>query len=122
MLRENADYRRTFLGNLGSSLGTAVSHDRLPLLVLALGGSAVQAGSIATVSLGTRLAFRLPAGLLVDRWNRRTVALATDLVRCVALGSVPLAASLGAVRFWQLLLVALVEGLATALSARRSAS
>jgi MFS family permease len=115
VLRENADYRRTFLGNLGSSLGTAVSTIAFPLLVLALGGSAVQAGSIATVSLGTRLAFRLPAGLLVDRWNRRTVALATDLVRCVALGSVPLAASLGAVRFWQLILVAAVEGLATAL-------
>ncbi len=115
VLRENADYRRTFLGNLGSSLGTAVSTIAFPLLVLALGGSAVQAGSIATVSLGTRLAFRLPAGLLVDRWNRRTVALATDLVRCVALGSVPLAASLGAVRFWQLIPVAAVEGLATAL-------
>ncbi|MGF1432039.1 MFS transporter [Kitasatospora sp. LaBMicrA B282] len=115
VLRTNANLRWSFLGNLTSNLGSAISTLAFPLLVLSLGGNAVQAGSVATVSLVTRLGFRLPAGGLVDRWNRRVVMLVADLVRCAALASVPLAALWVAPRYWQLLLVAVVEGLASAL-------
>ena len=115
VLRRNTDYRRAFLGDLTSSLGSAMSAIAFPLLVLGLGGSAVQAGSVATVALASRLAVRLPAGALVDRWNRRTVALVTDLARMAALGSIPLAAAFGALRFPQLIGVAVAEGLATSL-------
>lgn len=115
VLRRNADYRRAFLGSLTSSLGTAMSAIAFPLLVLALGGSAVQAGALATIALATRLAFRLPAGSLVDRWSRRTVALAADLVRTAALGSIPVAAAAGVLGYPQLVAVCVIEGLASAL-------
>lgn len=115
VLRTNPDFRRAFLGDLTSSLGTAMSVIAFPLLVLSTGGSAVQAGSIGTVSLVTQLGFRLPAGYLVDRWDRRTVMLAADVVRVVALGSVPLAAVWGRLVFGQLVVVAAVEGVASAL-------
>ncbi|WP_329575692.1 MFS transporter [Kitasatospora sp. NBC_01250] len=115
VLWSNPDLRRSFLGNLTSNLGSAISGLAFPLLVLSLGGSAVQAGLVATVSLVTRLGFRLPAGALVDRWNRRVVMMATDLVRCATLASIPLAALWSTPQYWQLLLVAVVEGLASAL-------
>jgi MFS family permease len=114
VLRVNGDFRLGFLSELTSSLGTAVSTIAFPLLVLSLGGSATQAGSLATLALATRLSLRLPAGHLVDRWSRRSAMLAADLVRFAALGSIPLVAALGRLTFLQLLAVAVVEGVATA--------
>ncbi|MGW6912677.1 MFS transporter [Kitasatospora sp. NPDC054939] len=115
VLRSNRDFRRSFLADLASTLGSAMSTIAYPLLVLGLGGSAAQAGAVATVTLVTRLGFRLPAGSLVDRWNRRTVMLTTDLVRMLAVASIPLTALSGPPAYPHLLLVAAVEGMATAL-------
>jgi MFS family permease len=115
VLRTNPDFRKAFLGDLTSSLGTAMSVIAFPLLVLSIGGSAVEAGSIGTVSLGTQLGFRLPAGYFADRWNRRTLMVTTDVVRLVALGSIPVVALAGRLEFPQLIVVASVEGLASAL-------
>jgi hypothetical protein len=115
VLRANADFRLVYVSELASCLGSAMSAIAYPLLVLSLGGTAVQAGSVATVSLSARLALRLPAGQLADRWNRRTVMLVTDLARVVALGSIPLAAAFGGVGYPQLVAVAVAEGAATAL-------
>jgi MFS family permease len=115
VLRTNRNFRRLFLADLTSSLGTGISTIAFPLLVLSITGNAVLAGSVATVSLATRLALRLPAGYLVDRWTPRTVMILADAVRFAALISVPVVAGLGGLGFLQLLAVAVVEGLATAL-------
>ncbi|MFJ9690868.1 MFS transporter [Kitasatospora sp. NPDC101183] len=115
VLWTNANLRRSFLADLTSNLGSALSTLAYPLLVLSLGGSAVQAGTVATVALATRLGLRLPAGSLVDRWNRRTVMLLADLVRCAAVATVPLVAFWSVTPYWQLLLVAVIEGSASAL-------
>jgi MFS family permease len=52
----------------------------------------------------------LPAGALVDRWDRRKVMLLCDTGRAIALGSIPLALWLGHLSFLQLSLVSLIEG------------
>lgn len=114
VLRHHRAYRRVFASDLVSSLGTGMSAIAFPLLVLASGGSAVQAGTLATVSLTVRLALRLPAGHLADRLSARDVMVAADLVRMVAVGSIPVTAGLGLLAYPQLLVVALVEGAATA--------
>ena len=115
VVRVNREYRLMFVADAASSLGTMVSTLAFPLLVLHLGGSAVQAGSIATVSLAVRLVLRLPAGAFVDRRDPFTVLVATDVVRLLALGSVPVVALLAVPTYPQLLAVALVDGLAGAL-------
>lgn len=53
---------------------------------------------------------QIPAGVLVDRWDRRRIMLACDGGRLVALGSIPLAGVLGRVTYAQVLVVAFVEG------------
>lgn len=111
-LRGNVDFRRYWLGQLTSSLGSQLSLIAYPLLVLALGGTPAQAGGIATASLVARLAFRLPAGLIVDHVDRRRLMLCADLVRAVAVGSIPLAALLSTPTYPHLLTVALIEGIA----------
>jgi MFS family permease len=112
-LRGNADFRRYWVGQLASDLGSQLSLVAYPLLVLAAGGTPAQAGGIATASLVVRMACRLPAGVLVDRFDRRRTMLAADLLRAAALGTVPLAALVGGPSYLQLLAVAVVEGAAS---------
>ncbi|HEX6682109.1 MAG TPA: MFS transporter [Candidatus Limnocylindrales bacterium] len=109
-LRDNVDFRRYWLGQVFSDIGTQLSLVAFPLLVLSLGGSAAQAGGIATGSLVARTVCRLPAGVLVDRWDRRRVMVASDLIRAVALATIPLAALAGPIRYPHLVFVAILEG------------
>jgi MFS family permease len=112
-LRSNVDFRRYWIGQAASDLGSNLSLVAYPLLVLAAGGSAVQAGAIASASLLTRLVCRLPSGIIVDWFDRRVLLLAGDLIRAAALGSIPLAALFGGPGYPQIVAVAVVEGAAT---------
>lgn len=47
----------------------------------------------------------LPAGAMVDRWNRRRVMIASDIIRALIIGTVPVMAAFGWLRFEHLLAV-----------------
>ncbi|HEX5493472.1 MAG TPA: MFS transporter [Mycobacteriales bacterium] len=114
-LWSNHAYTRYWVGRAVSQFGSALSVIAFPLLVLAEGGRATQAGAVASCSLITRVVLRLPAGHLADRVNQRTLMVGMDLIRLAALGSIPVAGLMGWLSYPQLLVVALVEGTATAL-------
>ncbi|MFB7650618.1 MULTISPECIES: MFS transporter [unclassified Streptomyces] len=114
VLRGNKDFRLYWTSSALSTLGSQMSLIAFPLLVLSLGQGAAQAGLVATASLLTRFVLRLPAGQLADRMDRRRLMVGTDLIRMVAVGSIPVAASLGSLVYPHLLAVAVVEGCATA--------
>jgi hypothetical protein len=59
--------------------------------------------------------FSLPAGVLVDRWNRKRVMLLCELGRFLSLASIPLAFALGHLSVYQLYLNAFLEGTLTVL-------
>jgi MFS family permease len=111
-LWRNRDFLLLWNGQTISTLGTNISTLALPLLVLALTHSPAQAGLLTATRLLPYLLFSLPAGALLDRWNRKSVMIGCDLVRWLALGSVPLAFALGHLTLIQLYLVAFVEGTA----------
>jgi predicted MFS family arabinose efflux permease len=113
-LLHHHDYLLLWTGSTVSGLGSQLSVLAYPLLVLAIGGNATQAGAVGTCSLITRLIFRLPGGHLTDRLNWRWLMICMDLVRLIAVGSVPLTGLLGVLAFPQLLAVAFAEGTATA--------
>jgi MFS family permease len=93
-----------------STVGTRVSGIADPLLVLAITGSPTQAGVVAFAQTLPFLVFFLPAGALVDRWDRRRVMLSCEIGRGLALGSVAVATALGLVTVPQLIVVAFIEG------------
>ncbi len=95
-----------------SVLGTNISALALPLLVLAVTHSPAQAGLITAVRQLPYLLFSLPAGALIDRWDRKAAMIRCDLIRWVAMGSVPLAFAFGHLTLVQLYIVAFVEGTA----------
>jgi predicted MFS family arabinose efflux permease len=61
------------------------------------------------VVAGTAFVLRLPAGVLVDRWNRRAILLACDGARAVNAAAFALALALGHFYFAQILVVAFFE-------------
>src|SRR5205085_3017078 len=109
-LRRNRDYMLLWSGQIVSSTGTRVSQLALPLLVLALTNSPAQAGLVGAMRGIPYALFILPAGALVDRWNRKLVMILCDTGRALALGSIPLALLLGHLTLAQLYIVSLVEG------------
>jgi MFS family permease len=83
-LWRNRDFNLLWISQSLSDLGTAISALAVPLLVLVLTHSPVQAGLVGTIGLVVTVLCRLPAGVLVDRIDRRRVMLACDAVRLVA--------------------------------------
>ena len=94
-----------------SDAGTQVSHLAFPLLVLALTGSPAQAGLVGTLRAAPYFLLALPAGALVDRWDRRTVMLVCDSGRALCLGAIALAAAMNALSLPLIYAVALGEGM-----------
>ncbi len=109
-LWSNRDYMLLWSGQAVSSLGTQVSTIAFPFLVLALTGSLAQAGLMGGLRALPYLIFSLPAGALIDRWDRKRVMIICDTGRALALGSIPIALLLAQLTMIQLYIVSAVEG------------
>ncbi|HEY8316468.1 MAG TPA: MFS transporter [Gaiellaceae bacterium] len=97
-------------GRLLSSTGTQLTTIAYPLLVLALTHSPAKAGFVSFARLIPYALLALVAGVAADRWNRKTLMLAADGVRALAIASLVTTVLLHRVSFWQIPLVAFVEG------------
>jgi MFS family permease len=109
-LWRNRDFMLLWSGQLVSSVGSRVSLLAFPLLILAITHSPAQAGLIAALRGIPYALFVLPAGALIDRWDRKRVMILCDSGRALALGSIPLALVFGHLTIVQLYIVSLVEG------------
>lgn len=109
-LRRNRDFLLLQAGQLLSSAGTQTTSIAYPLLVLALTGSAAQAGLVSFARALPAVLLGLPAGLAADRWSRRRLMIAADAVRVLAIGGLAAAILAHRVAFWAIPLVAFVEG------------
>lgn len=109
-LHRNLDYVALLGAQALSITGREIQGLVLPLLVLALTGSPTQVGLIGAVQSIPYLLLSLPAGALVDRWNRKTVLLICEGARASAFGSIPVAWMLGDFSLLQLYVVAAVTG------------
>lgn len=109
-LWRNRDYILLWLGQTISVVGTQVSQLAFPLLVLALTQSPAQAGFVAAARSVPWLVFALPAGALVDRWDRKRTMLLCSAGSALALGSIVAAYALGALTITQIVAVSFIEG------------
>ncbi len=106
----NRDYMLLWSGQTISAVGSGVSGIAFPLLILAITHDPSQAGYALALRSLPYLIFSLPAGALIDRWNRKLVMILCDTGRALALGSIPVAWALGYLTVAQLYGVAAVEG------------
>ncbi len=108
-LWRNRDYLILTSGNGISAIGSQVSLVAFPLLFLTLTHSPAQAGLMSAVRNLPMVLLMLPAGALVDRWDRKRLMIICDTGRALALGSIPLALWLGQLSYLQLYIVALAS-------------
>jgi MFS family permease len=109
-LRRNRDFVLLQAGQLQSTAGTESTAIAYPLLVLATTHSAASAGIATFARLVPYAVFGLLAGVVADRWNRKHVMIASDLVRALAIASLVVALLLDRLTFAQITVVAFVEG------------
>jgi len=113
-LWHHLDFRRLWIGETVSQFGTFISQLALPLVaILVLHASTFEVGLLATFEMLAFLVIGLPAGAWVDRMRFRWVLIVNDVIRAVALGSIPLAQLFGILTIGQLYVVAIVTGLST---------
>ncbi len=113
-LLRQVDYRRLWVGETVSQFGSQVSLLAIPYIAtVVLQVTPFEVALLGAVQFLPFLLFALPAGAWVDRLRRRPILISGDLVRVVALGTIPVAWALGVLTLWQLYLVGFVAGIAT---------
>jgi MFS family permease len=108
-LRRNRDFLLLQAGQLFSTFGSDMSHIAYLLLALAVTHSATAAGSVSAMLIAPMLAFNLVAGMAADRYDRRRLMIASDMVGGVALATLAAAIVAGFPRLWLILVVAFVD-------------
>jgi predicted MFS family arabinose efflux permease len=112
-LRRNRDFQLLWIGQAISALGSRVSTIAYPLLVLSLTGSPADAGIVGFAATIPYLLIQLPAGVLVDRIDRRRAMIVCDAGRLVVLAGLAAAVAAGHAPLVLIAAVALVEGCLT---------
>ncbi|HEX7102282.1 MAG TPA: MFS transporter [Nitrolancea sp.] len=107
----NLSFRRFWGGFALSSVGDAMTRVALIWFVYQLTGSPRALGLLSVCYTGPILIGGLVAGSLLDRFDRRNVMIADNLIRGVAVALIPLLHALGRLELWHLYTVAAVYGL-----------
>lgn len=81
----NRDIFLLWIGQLISHAGDAIYMIALPWLILELTGSKTTTSLIAVCAYLPAVLFSLPAGVIVDRFNRRTVMIFSDAARMITI-------------------------------------
>ena len=109
-LRKNRDFVLLQVGQALSTVGSTSTQIAYPLLVLATTHSPAKAGVVGFANIVPYALFGLFAGVAADRWNRKAVMIAMDVVRVLGMTSVVVALALSKLTFAQVVVVAFLEG------------
>lgn len=113
-LRRNRDFSWLVWGRTCQMTGGAMTSLALMLYAVDLTGSSRWGAAVMAASSVGTLTMSLPAGVLVDRWDRRKVMVWTSLALATVLAGVPGAAVLGVLRPVHLVVVAVVVAVLSA--------
>jgi MFS family permease len=113
-LWHNPGFLKLWLGETVSEFGSQITQIAVPLAAaVVLTATPAEMGVLAALQMLPFLLISLPAGVWVDRMRRKPILIGADLVRGVALLTVPLAGITGHLSMPLLYLVSLVTGAAT---------
>ena len=110
-LLRRRDYALLWGGATVSALGDGMSFVALVWLLVERGGGAGDIGILSAIYTAPVIVGGLVAGVILDRFDRRRVIAADNVIRGLAIASVPIADVLGILSTGQLFVVAAVYGL-----------
>lgn len=113
-LWRDRNFTTMWTGQALSQFGAQITELAIPVLaVLLLNATEWEVGVLNAANLAAFLVVGLPAGAWIDRMRKRHVMIWADLVRAIALSTLPILAMFGALQMWHLYVVALIMGIAT---------
>ncbi|HEU5355236.1 MAG TPA: MFS transporter [Actinocrinis sp.] len=115
-LSRNRRFQALWVGGATAYLGSSFVIVAAPLLILSMTGSAAQAGVYGFVDATASIAAGLPAGMLLDRYDRRTLMIASETVRALAYATAVAALLAGHLTMLHVFAVAAVTGAARTFS------
>ncbi len=90
-----ADFRRLWLGQVVSVVGDKIHTIAMAVMVYAVTGSMLHMGVMLGVTILPAALFGLPAGVYIDRWDRRTTMMFADVVRAALVLLIPVSVAVG---------------------------
>jgi MFS family permease len=111
LLREHDDFRRLWLAQTISQVGSQVTYLAIPLTAaVTLRATPAEMGVLTAMGALPALLIGVFAGAFVDRRRRRPILISADLARALVLGTIPVAWLLGALSMPLLILITLLAG------------
>ena len=111
----HANYRRFWLGQIGSLVGAWMQSVALPWLVLQLGGSALQLGLVMACLFGPSMIVAPLGGVLADRVDKRLTLIVVNAVAMVQATAMFVLVFSGVVEIWHVYVLAVVAGVVGAI-------
>jgi MFS family permease len=124
LLRTNPPFRRLWIGQAVSMLGSEFTGVAIPYQMYVLTGSTLQVGLLALTALAPLLTMTLVGGALADALDRRALLLRTEAVLALSSGALAVNAFLSSPRIWLLYVLSFANAAAFSLgvAAMRSAT
>ena len=95
-----------------SALGDGITQSALPVLAVSLTADTRLIAGVSFALFLPWFLFALPAGVVVDRYNRQRIMVITNLIRAALLGAIALTAATGTLNIWILMAILFVVGTA----------
>jgi MFS family permease len=108
------DFRLLWTGMSISLLGDGIFLVAMAWQAYELWNAPVALSLLGIAMTVPTIAFLLPAGVLSDRLDRRTLMLAADLARAAVIGTLAVLSLTGALTFWGLVAIVVLYGVGTA--------
>ncbi|HYI66300.1 MAG TPA: MFS transporter [Candidatus Limnocylindrales bacterium] len=108
------NYRIYWFGQIGSLVGAWMQSVALPWLVLDLGGSPLQLGTVLALMFAPSMFLAPIGGVLADRVDKRRVLMIVNAVAMLQAGLLFGLAATGLVEIWHVYLLALLAGFVNA--------
>jgi MFS family permease len=99
-----------WIGQLISTIGSGMTTIAASILVYRVTGAALSIGLMLMAAALPSLAVGLLAGVFVDRWNRRWIMIAADLIRAALVGAIPLLLPFGIGWLYVIVMLATAAG------------
>lgn len=109
------NYRRFWIGQVLSLVGTAMQAVSLPWLVLLLGGSPLELGIVGAAQFAPALVVAPIGGVIADRFDKRRLLIATNLVAMGEAAALFVLSATGVIEIWHVIGLAVVIGIASAI-------
>ena len=111
-MRLPSAYWRQFTASLVSNLGDGANAAAMPLLAISLTQDTRLISAVSFSSMIPWLFLSLPAGVFIDRWDRRIVMIVADSLRAVMYSLVAVLVAVHSLSIWVLLVILFIIGCA----------